>query len=65
MDPIGVGIVGAGHIAPQHAEALRDLEEGHLVAVCDIVVEKAEALAGRFGVPKVYDDPRSSSAIPT
>ncbi len=56
LDPIGVGIVGAGHIAPQHAEALRGLEEARLIAVCDIVEGKAETLADRFGAPKVYDD---------
>ena len=45
-------LVGCGTIAPTHAEALRALagEGAHLVACCDIVAEKAGALAGRFGL---------------
>ncbi|MFA0763675.1 MAG: hypothetical protein XFASWVDF_001399, partial [Candidatus Fervidibacter sp.] len=43
---IGIGIIGAGGIAPTHARLyaeFRDLAE--VVAVCDVIPERAEQLA--------------------
>lgn len=39
---IGFGIIGCGVIAPTHAKALQEIEGVRLVAVCDLVPEKAE-----------------------
>lgn len=50
------GIVGCGVIAPAHAKALAKAKGAKLVAVCDIVPEKAEKLAAEFGQPDVYTD---------
>jgi UDP-N-acetyl-2-amino-2-deoxyglucuronate dehydrogenase len=44
--PLGIGIIGAGGIAPTHARLyaeFRDLAE--VVAVCDVIPERAEQLA--------------------
>lgn len=46
----GFGIVGCGVIAPTHASAIATLPGAHLVAVTDIVPEKAKAFAEERGV---------------
>jgi UDP-N-acetyl-2-amino-2-deoxyglucuronate dehydrogenase len=43
------GIVGCGVIAPTHASAIAGLPNAHLVAVTDIVPEKAKAFAEERG----------------
>jgi len=50
-----VALLGAGYIANWHALALGSVEGVELVAVCDRFRAKAEALAQKFGVPRVYD----------
>lgn len=47
---LGFGIVGCGVIGPTHAKALRSLPGGQLVAVTDVVAERAEKLAKDFDV---------------
>ena len=46
-------LVGCGRIAKRHAEllGLGRIPNASLAGVCDVVVEKARALAGRFEVP--------------
>lgn len=48
MDKINFAIVGCGNIADFHADALRKISDAQLVAVCDNVKEKVEALAGKY-----------------
>lgn len=45
MKKVRCAVVGLGAIGPTHVEAITQLEETELVAVCDIVREKAEAMA--------------------
>jgi predicted dehydrogenase len=45
----GFGIVGAGVIAATHAEAITALLGARLLAVTDVVPDRAEALAGTYG----------------
>lgn len=47
---LGFGIVGCGVIGPTHARALRNLPGAQLVAVTDVVAERAEKLAKDFDV---------------
>jgi predicted dehydrogenase/nucleoside-diphosphate-sugar epimerase len=49
-----VALLGAGYIADWHAQALKSVDGVELVAVCDRFAAKAEALARKFGVAKVY-----------
>lgn len=42
-------VIGCGRIAPKHAESIVALPEAELVAVCDIVPEKAQAFAEKYG----------------
>lgn len=54
---IKIALVGCGRIAKRHAELLGygQIKGAVLAAVCDIVEEKAEALAARFNVPHYVD----------
>lgn len=45
----GFGLIGCGNIAPVHAEAIMRLKNARLVAVCDIVEEKARAFGEKYG----------------
>ncbi|MBR5514864.1 MAG: Gfo/Idh/MocA family oxidoreductase [Clostridia bacterium] len=59
MDKVRVGIIGCGGIANgKHMPSLAQVKECEMVAFCDIVVEKAEAAAKKFGAEgaKVYAD---------
>ncbi len=53
--PLRFGIIGCGVIGPTHAEALGSLPDAELVAVADIVPEKAQKLAQKYSV-KAYTD---------
>ena len=55
MKKVRCAVVGLGAIGPTHVEAITHLEETELVAVCDIVKEKAETMAAQHGC-KAYDD---------
>jgi predicted dehydrogenase/nucleoside-diphosphate-sugar epimerase len=49
-----VALLGAGYIADWHAKCLKSVAGVELVAVCDQVRERAEALAARYGIAKAY-----------
>jgi predicted dehydrogenase len=51
MSSYKFAIIGCGQIAERHAEQIR--KHGQLVAVCDIVNEKANALATKYSA-KAY-----------
>src|SRR5437588_3490625 len=48
--PLRFGILGCGVVAGAHASAIAGLPDAELVAVADPVVERASALAERYGV---------------
>ncbi|MBC7650216.1 MAG: Gfo/Idh/MocA family oxidoreductase, partial [Deinococcales bacterium] len=48
MTKINFAIIGCGRIAQRHAEHICNL--GNLVAVCDIIPEKALVLATKYSV---------------
>ena len=54
---IHVGFVGAGGRARSHMRVLRGMEDVKIVAICDVVAETAERVAGEFGA-KAYTDHR-------
>jgi len=61
---IGFGVIGCGAIAPWHAGSILNVPDAELVAVCDIVRERAEALSEGHGSPRVYTDYREMLADP-
>lgn len=54
MDPVKLGVVGCGVIGPTHMAAAVNSPLIELVAVADLIEERAQAAADRFGVPKIY-----------
>ena len=54
-DRLRFGIVGCGVIGPTHAAAIATLPEAELVAVADLITERAQALGARYGVPAYPD----------
>ena len=50
------GIIGAGRIGRVHAETLAfRLPEAEIVAITDVNLEAAQALAARCNIPRVAD----------
>src|SRR3989338_155454 len=54
MKEIRFAVLGCGRIGPRHAEKLQKVEGAHLVAVCDVVRERADAIAKQYGVTAYY-----------
>src|SRR6195256_6839151 len=54
---IRFGLLGCGRIAKRHSELLggNHIDGAGLVAVCDTVRNRADAIASKFGVPASYD----------
>ncbi len=57
MSKIRFALVGCGRIAKRHSELLGDkqIADAELVAVCDVVADKAKSIAAQFGVPHFTD----------
>jgi len=52
---VRVGVIGAGGMCNSvHLPSLRDMEDVEVVAVCDLVEERARRTAEKFKVPKTY-----------
>jgi predicted dehydrogenase len=49
-----VGVVGVGNIGSIHAQVYHDNPKAELVAVCDIIQDKADAAAKKFGAKAYY-----------
>lgn len=61
---IRFGIVGCGAIGPTHAGALQQMSDVELVAVADLIPDRAQATADKFSVPKIYHDQKQLLADP-
>ena len=51
---VKVGVVGVGNIGSIHAQVYKDNPKAELVAVCDIIKEKADAAAQKYGGRAFY-----------
>jgi predicted dehydrogenase len=56
MQPLNIGIVGCGVIAPTHAAAYQALPDARLQWACDLRPDRARALAERFDIPRTETD---------
>lgn len=56
QQPVKIGMIGAGGIAQAHLRALTTTDEIQVVAIADIVEERAAQTAERFGIPQVFTD---------
>ena len=58
-----VCVIGMGPIGNLHADIYQTDELSELIGVCDIVKERADAAAGRLGVPAFYDAQKMLDAL--
>src|SRR5262245_48112611 len=58
------GLIGCGGVGPTHAGALLRIEDAELVAVADVIPERATELAGKLGLSKVYTSDEELLADP-
>lgn len=56
MKPLRMGIIGTGGIAQAHLRALAKTDAIEMVAACDLVEEKVERTAERWGIPHTFTD---------
>ena len=59
MEKVRIGIIGCGGIATsKHMPSLAKVKNVEMVAFCDIIVEKAQKAAAKFGTPdaKYYEN---------
>ena len=62
---LGVGVLGAHAWAEKaHLPGYAAYDRARLVAICDVLPERAMALAEQFGVQRVYSDPAEFIADP-
>ncbi len=60
-----VGLIGAGGIAGYvHMPAWSRMEDVEVVAICDIKIEKAKAMAEKYGVAQVFEQYRELLNLP-
>lgn len=55
MDKLRIAIVGCGNVSKMHFEAAFENEKSELVACCDIVPGKAEAMSQLYGIKSFTD----------
>lgn len=53
--PVKVAVVGVGYFGTRHANTFKSLPGAELVAVCDVMPERAQEIAGKVGVRAVTD----------
>ncbi|NOY81839.1 MAG: Gfo/Idh/MocA family oxidoreductase [Kiritimatiellaeota bacterium] len=61
--PLRAAVIGCGPIGNRHADIYREDPLAELVGVCDIRKDRADAAAGRLGVPAFYDAPALLGAL--
>jgi UDP-N-acetylglucosamine 3-dehydrogenase len=57
MSKLGVAVIGVGFWGKNHVRVFSELSETQLLAVCDVNVDRAKAIAGQYGA-EVYSDSR-------
>lgn len=51
-----IGVLGCGHISPDHLKAWAACKGADVVAICDPMVERAQKHADTFGIGEVFGD---------
>ncbi len=54
-EKFGFGVIGCGRIASKHTESIMAIPEAELIAVCDIVSERAEEFARKYNAQPYLD----------
>lgn len=64
MKPVRAAVIGTGGIAGAHLDAYSKVSDAEVVAVCDIIPEKAENAAKKWNVPKWFTDYKKVLQLP-
>lgn len=56
MQPVKLGVIGCGVIGPTHMKAAKNSDLLDLVAVADLIPERAEKAAAEYGARKTYGE---------
>jgi len=52
---LGFGVIGCGRIAPKHTESIKEINEAELIAVCDIVPQRAQEFSRKYKAEAYLD----------
>jgi UDP-N-acetylglucosamine 3-dehydrogenase len=58
MSKLGVAVIGVGFWGKNHVRVFSELLETELVAVCDVNLERAKTIAGKYDGVEAYSDSR-------
>ncbi|MEM2083082.1 MAG: Gfo/Idh/MocA family oxidoreductase [Nitrososphaerota archaeon] len=58
MDKIKIGIIGAGFWGRNHARVFNELKNVEIIAICDIIKEKAIEIAKNYNIQYIFTDYR-------
>jgi len=53
-DKVKVAVIGAGGISTVHLPSLSEIEDCEIVAICDLVEDRAIAAAKKYNIPQVF-----------
>ena len=59
-----IALIGCGRVAGHHLRSIRDVPGGRIVAVCDLVEDKAAAMGREYGIPHFTDYHRMLAEVP-
>ena len=54
MEPVRLGVIGCGVICGSHLKLAAEYADAQVVAVADMMVERAKATAEKFSIPSYY-----------
>lgn len=61
---IKVALIGCGRVAGHHLRSIAGVDGGRIVAVCDLVTDKAAPYAGQYGIPVFTSYHEMLAALP-
>lgn len=64
VEKINAAIIGCGTVSPAHVESYQKVENVEVVCVCDRIKERAEELAGKYGISAISTDHKEVFANP-
>ncbi len=56
MDKIKIGIIGAGFWGKNHARVFHELKDVEIIAICDIIKERAIEIAKNYNIQYIFTD---------
>ena len=61
---IKVALIGSGRVAGHHLRSIAEVQGGRIVAVCDLLADKAEAYSRQYNIPAFTDYRQMLEQVP-